>query len=129
MPTPQKSTPPTPALMGFGQRLHSPARRHYTPSVPLPKRTRNGDWLRSYWFLVVRKVTVICEPLRAPIRRKALARAMAKSPKVSPVPIVFLLIYRSRNLALIQSLLKQIGLPGADVRFGRLTKWRPILPT
>jgi hypothetical protein len=73
----------------------------------------------SYWFLAVRKVTVICEPLRAPIRGKLLARAMAKSPKVSPVPIVFLLIYRSRNLALVQNLLKQIG-PGADVRLWAL---------
>ena len=76
------------------------ARHNYTPSGSLPRRTRSGDWLRSYWFLVVRKVTVICEPLRAPIRGKLLARAMAKSPKVSPVPIVFLLIYRNRNLAL-----------------------------
>ena len=102
------------------------ATRHYNPSVSLPRHTRSGDWLRSYWFLVVRKVTVICEPLRAPIRGKLLARAMAKSPKVSPVPIVFLLIYRSRNLALVQNLLKQIG-PGADVRLWALEEVAPEL--
>ena len=94
--------------------------------MSLPQRTEFGDQLRRYWALVVYKATAICEPLRAPIRRKLLDRANAKSPKVLAVPVVFLLIYRSRNVALVQNLLNQVG-SRVDVRLWALDEVAPEL--
>ena len=102
------------AVSGSGNR-----RRYYSSHVALPRRTELGNRLRAYGIAAVCKLTATCEPLRAPIRKKLLARALLSSPKVSPVPVVLLLVYRVKNVAQVRDLLQQVG-PGTDVRLWAL---------
>lgn len=92
----------------------------------LPHRSAREIRFRALGTVALRRVTLAFEPVRGPLRRRAVARAPTRPPTASPVPIVFLLIYRQKNVALVQKLLGQLD-ARADVRLWALDEVAPEL--
>jgi hypothetical protein len=80
---------------------------------------------------LVINVAIICEPLRLKIRGNSLARALATQPGTKATandspPLLVLMVYRVRNLQLVQVFLRELNVD-ADVRLWALDEVAPEL--
>lgn len=63
---------------------------------------------------------LITDPLRAPLRTRALEQAVQRPEKIAPtVPLTLLMVYRRANAELVELMVRQAG-PEADVRLWAL---------
>jgi len=79
----------------------------------------------------VNNISLVVEPFRLKLRRDALARASVATPSDEPIdpdtpPLLFLMVYRMKNVQLVKLLLQQVG-ADTDVRLWALDEIAPEL--
>ncbi len=98
--------------------------------MKLPHRSTLGNLIRFVATGVLVRIANLSEPVRSKIRGRELARASdissSRDADRSGPPVLVLMVYRARNVATVQILLRQLG-THAEVRLWALDEVAPEL--